>query len=125
MMKRKRGDRSRDGYEGVCDVVVVVVAEKRSLGRAHIPCGGSGGSRGPCCSRGGRVLKADREVRCLATCTGFSHRSLRERVVGAALHSNRRGVVWGSDLHSGQMSVGDSPMVCLYVSSLEQWPDLS
>ena len=45
----------------VAVVVVVVVAEKRSPGRAHIPGGGSGGSRGPRSSRGGRVVKADRE----------------------------------------------------------------
>ena len=81
--------------------------------RAHVPGGGSGGGRGPRSSRGGRVLNADREVKCRATCTGFSHKSHRERVVGAALQWNRCGVVWGSDLHSGQMSVGDSPMVFL------------
>ena len=58
------------------------------------------------------MSKADREARRRATWTGFSHRSFRERVVGAALHWNRCGVVWGSDLHSGQTSVCDSAMVC-------------
>ena len=32
-------------------------------------------------------------------------------------------MVWGSDLHSGQMLVGDSPTVCLYM--IEQFGALA
>ena len=57
-------------------------------------------------------MKAAREDRCWATWMGLSHRSPRERDVGAALHENRCAEVWGSESHSGQISVGDIPTAC-------------
>ena len=91
----------------------------------YVPSEGSGGGRD---ARNYKVVwesKAERVSRCCATWIGFSHRSPSERAVGAALHRNRWEVVCGSKLHSGQVSVVESPMACLNVSSLEHGPDRS